>query len=770
MQRFITNLENDWLFIDKDIPGAEQPGFAAEGWKTVSVPHDWAVTRPLNRDMANGGSQGFLDRWGVGLYRRSLKLEEKKEDRRYLLDFGGIYENSTVWVNGQEAGGQLYGYTGFTLDITDYLAGGENLIAVRVDNTQQPADRWYSGAGIYRTVSLMEVPNEYLNPLDLKLSVDLEKDFSRAKVTVDIGKADAELTVKLIGGDGRSVSGAGKGSAQTELSNPVLWSAETPDLYMLEVSLTDQNDVIDSISMPIGIREIVFDKDRGMLVNGRPEKLKGVCLHQDIAGVGNAVTKSLLRQRLSVFKELGCNAIRTSHNTPSVDLLDLCDEMGFYVIDESFDKWNTGSYERYYEQEWEKDLTYMVRRDRNRACVVMWSVGNEVHAQGSAEMLRMLKNHVRAVKALDSRPVTCALSPHYSDKSGENEVFGIDNTLPIISEIAAAVDILALNYQEQWYEELREANPGLLIVGTETYLFFRGSRNNYFNFSTENPWMDVERNDYALGGFLWAGADYLGESMGYPSKGWSTGLIRSNHERKPVSWLFESYWSDKPMVHFTVQDYSLQDDMTREHWSTPRMLDCWSFPMYSRSPMPYMIFSNCEEVQLFLNGKQLDIKKPSEFEGRIITGFLPMDPGEVLVKGLNGGRVVCSHSLKTSGPAARLEFTQPEQHVDAEGIRQLILNVGAFDRDGTPCMRESGAVRFAAEGDCIIEAVDNGDMLNSESYGGDRVHMYQGTAAVILRIRGTKGPITVTAYADGMLPARASVTLDQRDAGPNPRS
>ena len=760
MQRLITNLEQDWLFIDKDIPGAEQPGIAANDWKTVCIPHDWAVSRPINRDMPEGSSQGFLDRWGIGWYRRSLSLKEKNADRRYLLEFGGIFENSTIWVNGAKAGKQLYGYTGFTLDITDYLTAGKNLIAVRVDNTLQPVDRWYSGAGIYRQVSLIEVPQVHLNPMDITVSVSLDKTCRNASIKVDAGREDVQLAVKLTNGESSVGSESGTGHTSLEISNPKLWAADTPNLYNLEVSLVEQSRILDSITLPIGIREIRFDKDLGMLVNGKPEKLKGVCLHQDIAGVGNAVTKSLLRQRLRIFKDIGCNAIRTSHNTPSTDLLDLCDEMGFYVIDESFDKWNAGSYGRYYTKEWEKDLTYMVRRDRHRACVVMWSVGNEVHTQGSKDMLEMLKNHVQAVKNLDSRPVTCALSPHYFDEAGENEVIGINSTLPIISKIASCVDILALNYQEQWYEELRKANPDLLIVGTETYLFFRGSRKNYFNFSTENPWMDVERSSYVLGGFLWAGADYLGESMGYPSKGWSAAMIRSSHVRKPISWLFESYWSDKPVVHFTVQDYTLQDDMTREHWSTPRMLDCWNFPMYARSPIPYMIFSNCEEVHLFLNGKQLDIKKPAECESRIITGFLPMDAGTVLVKGLNGGQEVCQHTLQTSQPPAKLAFAEPEQHLNAALTRQVMLNVGAFDKEDIPCLRESGAVRFAAEGDCIIEAVDNGDMLGSEPYSADRVHLYQGEAAVILRTQGKKGCITVTAYADGMLPATAELVLE----------
>ena len=490
MERMESILEAGWLFTDRPVTDGEREDCDTGGWEAVTLPHDWAVSRPLNREMPEGGPQGFLDRWGIGWYRRTLLMGKKRPGRRYLLTFEGVYENSTVWVNGRQAGGQLYGYTGFTLDVTELLRQGKNLVAVRVDNTAGPVDRWYSGAGIYRGVVFTEVNETHLDEQSLVVKTTLADNYGRATLEIDTGLPGAEVTAVLLA-DGAPVSDTASGTGSVSLTVPKVkaWSAASPHLYSLRVALWENGGEVDALTVRIGLREVAFLPGKGIFVNGRPEKLKGVCLHQDVAGVGNAVTKSLLRQRLQIFRDMGCNAIRTSHNTPSRDLLDLCDEMGFYVIDESFDKWDTGSYGRYFEAEWEKDLAYMVRRDRNRACVVMWSVGNEVDRQGSAAMLEKLGRLVGAVKALDTRPVTCALSPHYSDPDG-NTVVGIDNTLPLISEIARRVDIMAFNYQEQWYEDFHAANPDKLIVGTETYLFFRGSRNNSSTLTPKTPgWM-----------------------------------------------------------------------------------------------------------------------------------------------------------------------------------------------------------------------------------------------------------------------------------------
>ena len=754
-------LEYGWLFTDTFLSNAECFDVDTSGWKSVSIPHDWAIERPYNKDMDDGASQGYFDRWGIGFYRYMLPLSEKKEKHRYLLTFDGIYENSTVWVNEKEVGHQLYGYSGFTLDITNDIRVGDNLIVVRADNRKGPVERWYSGAGLYRKVTFSEVYERYFDEQEILVTTEIEDDYRSSVLTVDTGMVNVAVSAVLRkGGHFVTEAKSDDGILTIRLENPDLWSAGTPHLYSLELILTENSMAVDKIELPIGIRSIVFDEGKGLLVNGLQEKLKGVCLHQDIAGVGIAVTKSLLRQRLEILKKMGCNAIRTSHNTPPPELLDVCDEMGFYLIDEAFDKWDTGAYGRYFEKEWTHDLGFMMKRDRNRACVVIWSIGNEIAEQGSLHMLDITKKMISYAKKIDStRPITVALSPHYFDHSG-TEHFGIDTILPTILEIADCVDILSLNYQEQWYEDIRALRPEKLIVGSETYVFFRGSRDHYFNFSVDNPWLDVERHEYVIGGFLWPGVDYLGECREFPCRGRFGSPISSNHERKPLSYLFESYWSEKPMVHITIQDYTLRDKGDREHWNAPRMLDCWNFPMYIRTPMPYLIFTNCDEVKLSLNDRRFDIKKPTDFSSRIITGFLPMDTGTVKVEGYIDGKKVCEHKLTTAKETAKLLFDTEKVYIKKEEVQQYLLTVRAFDRDDIPVIRESAEVKFTVEGAADIVSVDSGDVTSLEPISSDKVHLFRGSASVILRVKEkATGRIIVSAYADGILSAETEIVL-----------
>jgi beta-galactosidase len=639
--------------------------------------------------------------------------------------------------------------------IGKYLAASENILSIRVKTPEGSGERWYSGAGIYRDVYLRISGKRRLDPEDVTVQTTfLPNGEAEVRVLALVGRIKASLF-----DSGALVAEAdGNGSALLLVKNPIRWSASNPHLYQLLVCQNDGEPSPDEVSFPIGLREISFDSEKGMLVNGKPEKLKGVCLHQDIGGAGIAATKNLFRQRLEVLKGLGCNAIRTSHNTPSPHLMDLCDEMGFYVIDEFTDKWTTGAYGPYFDKVWERDLSFMIKRDRNRPSVVMWSVGNEVDAQGSDSMLEKLSMLVEFAKKLDSRPVICAMSPHYTSPDGQY-IKDVDGIVKAIGKIAQRVDILGLNYQEQWYGEIRKQNPGKLIVGTETYIFFRGSRDNYFNYATSNPWLDVKESPWAIGGFLWAGADYLGESQGFPSKGWCSGIIRSNNERKPISWLFESYWSEKPTIHLTMLDYTSRDEMTREPWMCPPMLDSLNFPMFSKMALPYMIFTNCEKAKLFASGKEYEIKAPSSFDGGIITGYLPMDHEAVEAVGLNGGVEVCRHVLRRSEPASSLVFKDPSQSLSLAEGEQVLLTVNAVDRNGVPVPRESGAVSFAVEGDAEIESAFSADMLSSEPFTTCRTHLFKGAASVIVRTTKSKGRFVAKASCSGLLEAEVEISL-----------
>lgn len=769
MARIETELMEGWKFAWNER--------SDEAFSPVELPHDWAVSRPFDRNMEEGGSQGFRSRFGVGWYRKELTLSEKRENTCYYLEFGGIYENSTVWVNDQLAGGRKYGYSTFALDVTEFLQEGINRIEVRVDNTQRPSDRWYSGAGIYRTVKLIAVEKEHFNPWEVVVRTQIEG--TTAKVSVNSGLQGKTIRAELTGkNDGPVISAEGD-SEMLELTveDAGLWSAEEPNLYLLTLSLLDRDRIADQISLRIGLRTIEMIPGKGMYVNGTYTKIKGVCLHQDVGCLGIAANKEIFKKRLLALKEMGCNAIRPAHYTFSSDFLDLCDEMGFYVYEECFDKWHGGLYGRYFQTEWQSDVDAMVKRDRNHACIFMWGVGNEVENQGQESMLTTLKLLTDYVRTLDLRPVSYAMNPHFKrednadlskikdiqkfvDEVSDTEIYDNEERVERIAGIAQYVDVIGCNYQEQWYPFIHEKVPDKLILGTEVYQYFMGDQNQMQNFTDTNPVLAVQDTDYVLGSYVWTGIDYLGESMGYPAKGWGGSLIRTNGSRRPSYYLMQSYWGRKPMVHFSVMDYSLADEGVKEHWDIPMLADHWHFPQFQKTVIPYMITSNCEEVHLYLNGKRIYVPRPDACKNHVITGFLPYLPGTVEAVGLNGRAEVCRHTLRTPGMAVQLGFagdawTSDNRNgecmkVSAQRGYQLQLAVQALDDEGNPCFRESAKVRFRVEGPAKLLAVDAGELTSNEPYQSDAIHLFHGQASVMIALTGEPGRVCVYADADGM--------------------
>lgn len=769
----------------------------------VDLPHDWAVSRPFNKVMEDGMSQGFRDRWGIGWYKKTLNIEEKKKGKRYLLYFGGVYENVVLWVNGMKIGSHKYGYSSFKMDITDAVQSGDNELLMRVDNSVSPADRWYSGCGIYRDVTLRIVPENHLDLWNIQVHSKIEKIVETecakdSKETESAAKFTAAIQVET--GQSSAVQGilrliqnkeneslenevfiaeGANGMLTFYIKDAKLWSAENPNLYRLTVSTES-----DSVSLVIGLREVIFDTKKGLLVNGVSTKLKGVCLHQEAGCLGTAVTKEIWRERLTHLKKLGCNAIRAAHHTYSEEFLDLCDEMGFYVYEECFDKWKGGLYGRYFDKNWESDVEAMVKRDRNRACILIWGVGNEVENQGQDSMLAILKQLSDKVRSLDSsRPITYAMNPHFKresnvdlskikdiqqfvDEVSDTEIYDAKERVSRIAKIAEIVDIISCNYQEQWYELIHEQIPDKLILGTEVYEYFCGHYDQMQNFTEQIPSSVPFKYEYCIGSFIWTGYDYLGESMGYPAKGWSGALIHTNNEYRPIAYILKSLWSKEPVVHFSVMDYSLFDEGVKEHWDSPIYADHWHFPQFRKTLIPYMIASNCDEVHLFLNGKQFFIPRPSECKNGIITGFLPWQPGTVTVVGYQNGKEACRHEVVTPGMAVALAFDQECDHKECvstvnlgipEKKQHLLLTVRAVDENGNSCFRESGKVHFAVEGAAKIVGVDNGDICSNEPYQEDSVHLYHGCASVMLELYCKPGRVSVHAFGDGLRQAQTII-------------
>lgn len=779
----------------------------ALSFSPVDLPHDWAVSRPFNKEMDDGAPQGFRDRWGIGWYKKTVTLEEKKEGMRYLLYFGGVYENATLWVNDFEIGSHKYGYSSFQMDITDEIKAGDNELLMRVDNSVMPADRWYSGCGIYRDVALHIVPEEHLDLWEIQVHTKIEGTDAIVEVETNTtlpvqgilcpiksGGENDDVTIEVAEPNLSNIeetevffaeSSEGlDGKLQFHVKNAKLWSADDPQLYRLILSTEN-----DKVSVNIGIREVVFDAKKGMLVNGVPTKLKGVCLHQEAGCLGTAVTKEIWRERLAHLKSLGCNAIRAAHHTYAEDFLDLCDEIGFFVYEESFDKWKGGLYGRYFDKNWESDVEAMVKRDRNRACIVIWGVGNEVENQGQDSMLAILKQLSDKVRSLDSsRPITYAMNPHFKresnvdlskikdiqqfvDEVSDTEIYDAKERVSRIAKIAEIVDIISCNYQEQWYELIHEQIPDKLILGTEVYEYFCGHYDQMQNFTEQIPSAIPFEYDYCIGSFIWTGYDYLGESMGYPAKGWSGALIHTNNEYRPIAYMLKSIWSEEPVVHFSVMDYSLDDEGVKEHWDSPIYADHWHFPQFRKTLIPYMIASNCDEVHLFLNGKQFFIPRPSECKNGIITGFLPWQPGTVTVVGYQNGKEACRHEVVTPGMAVALAFDQECDHKECvstvnlgipEKKQHLLLTVRAVDENGNSCFRESGKVHFAVEGAAKIVGVDNGDICSNEPYQEDSVHLYHGCASVMLELYCKPGRVSVHAFGDGLRQAQTIIEVCEK--------
>lgn len=758
MERRETDLTDQWKFWF----GEEKTGPGTE----VELPHDWVIGTPAVRDVRET-SQGFRACRGTGWYQKELSVA-REEGRRYFLDFGGVYEKSKVWVNGTFVGGHQYGYTSFRLEITDWLRDGRNLIEVRVDSDVTPTDRWYTGAGIYRPVRLIETGLRYLDENEIVVSVSFPGgSYESAEVKVETGTA-FPVSGELCRKDLRLQAEGEQGNLIFEVPRPMLWTAEDPQLYQLKIKLRDRDGSGDSVSMKIGLRDVRFVPQKGLFVNGKSVKLRGVCLHQDAGCMGAAAKKEIWEERLKLLKEMGCNAIRAAHHIHSREFMDLCDEMGFYVYEECFDKWTGGHYGVFFETEWKSDLDGMVKRDRNRPSVMIWGVGNEVENQGQPSMLKILKTLADRVRELDgSRPVTYAMNPHFKresnvdlsrisdiqqfvDEADDTEIWDVEEKIQRIRGIGELVDIISCNYQEQWYEQIHEALPDKLILGTEIYQYFKGHPDQFKNFTEDNPSLVPERYDYVIGGMIWAGIDYLGESMGYPAKSWNGALIRTNGERKAGYYMMQSYWTKEPMVHFSVMDYSLEDEGVKDHWDIPMYADHWHFPQFRNTVIPYMIASNCEEVEVYVNDTRIYVPRPADCPNRLITGFLPWIPGRVTVVGRNDGEEVCRQETVTPGPAVQLGFDRKSGKLPACRGYQLLLTVRALDAENNPCFRESAKVRFRAEGPAKILAVDNGDAKSFEPYQETFIHMYHGCASVVVGLTGEPGRIAVYADADGM--------------------
>jgi beta-galactosidase len=773
--RKIQNFNFGWKFYKGDISDGQKPGLNDSGWRILDLPHDWSIEGPFSKDFAS--ATGYLPA-GIGWYRKSFIIPDTEKGRKVFISFDGIYNNSEVWINGTWLGKRPNGYISFQYDLTPYLKPGkENLIAVKADHTKFGDSRWYTGSGIYRDVKLI-----FTSPVHLKQwgVFALAKDVSAARAALDIevtvlnetnSKAEVRVSNYLLSGTdtvNKITEGYSLGAAspkvilqKMELVSPKLWDVDSPNLYTL-VTVVRGKGIIDSQSIQVGFRNIRFDADKGFFLNGRNMKLKGICLHHDAGTLGSAVPRQVISRRLDILKELGCNAIRTSHNPFSSDFLELCDEKGFLVIGEAFDEWelpkkkwiegwNKGTpgkdgYSADF-KEWSKtDLRDMILRDRNHPSIIMWSIGNEVDypndpythqvlnteanpqtwakydekLPNASRLGEVAKELVADVKKLDtSRPVTAGLaSALMSNETG----------------YADALDVTGYNYQEFRYAPDHQKYPKRILYGSE-------------NGMALDAWNIVADNDYVLGQFLWTGFEYLGEAGQFPSRHSTSGIIDLAGNKKPEFYFRQSLWSDKPMVFIGTTD-RLTDNGPVSLWAHKRVDPVWNWN--AGQLISVNVFTNCEEVELYLNSQSLGTKKMADFRNRTITWEVPYQSGVLKAVARTSGRELASYEIRTAGKQAVI--TAKCDVASLRGDRQDLAHISVTIND------EAGNINYSAENEITCEVsgpvrilgIEDSNPRNIEDYKDNKQKAFHGKLLIYIQSLEKSGKAKVTLSSPGL--------------------
>jgi beta-galactosidase len=786
-QRQRLSMDPGWRFTLGDPAGAERPGFDDRQWRRLDLPHDWSIEGTPRQDAPAGGRGGYFPT-GIGWYRKGFRLPAGARGREAWLEFDGVYMNSDVWINGVHLGRRPYGYLSFAYDMTRHLAPGVNVIAVRVDNSLQPNSRWYSGSGIYRHVWLSIV-----DPLHVvhwgTYVMTPRVDPAGATVVVHTRVANDRRTGRngvlrtlIVDAEGREVALTDATFSMAPRSNveiehrvqvraPRLWSVETPILYTVRSEVLDGRRVVDVVTTPFGIRSIAYDQDKGFLLNGARVKMRGVNLHHDGGAVGAAVPERVWQRRLELLRAMGANAIRTSHNPPSPEFLDLCDRLGFLVMAEAFDEWRIGKvpegYHKYFEEWFERDVTDFVHRDRNHPSIVLWSAGNEIGEQGSADGADVLRRLVDIFHREDpTRPVTTGNDNIAAD--------GHPATLAFLN----ALDVVGYNYVDRWHErrELfaerdRYDHPDWKMIGTESGSIFQSFDERYSlgddsgvvrpNYTSgmvqaERLWKWVSLRDYFAGDFIWTGIDYLGEST-WPFKGFASGALDITGYPKDAYYLYQSLWTDRPVL---------------------RLFPHWNWPGREGQVIPVLAYTTCNSLELFLNDRSLGEKRiefPAQgtsggwntYEQPVVRATtndlhlswdVPYAPGVLRAVGKGrDGTVGCQGEVRTAGAPAAIRLSAERDTVTAASGDVALVVFEIVDSAGTVVPTADNDVHVAVTGGGIV-ALDNGDLRDLEPYQTDHRHAFNGRGMAILRA-SVPGVMRVAASADGLRETSVSVQV-----------
>jgi len=771
--------------------------FDDSNWRKVTLPHDWAIEGPFKQEYP--GETGKLKWWGAVWYRKHFTLPAADAGKQIYLDVDGAMSYASVWVNGQFAGGWPYGYASFRVDLTPFVKpGAENVIAIRLDSPVE-SSRWYPGSGIYRNVWLVKTEKVHVAQWGVTVTTSqVSKENATVKVQFNIlnqpgtwGHMRASVRLFKLNSDG-SRSGDAAAEllseikipdgvdaiipAQFVIRRPQLWSVQQPNRYVAVTGITQDGKVIDEVETPFGIRTCEFTKDNGFLLNGERVPLNGVCNHHDLGALGSAINVRALERQLEILKGMGCNAIRTSHNPPAPELLDLCDRMGFVVMDETFDMWaakkKRNDYHLLYPDWHEADVRALVRRDRNHPSIVLWSIGNEIPEQANTNRFPIARELVSLVHEEDpTRPVTAGCNHVVAGYNGFQNI----------------IDAFGFNYKPMEYPKFRATSPNIPLYSSESSSCI-SSRGEYFFPVSEDKSLGMadfqmssydlyaprwamtpdtefrgqDENPFVAGEFVWTGFDYLGEPTPYNSdlsnlNNYSdpADKARAEAELKAMGRIRtpsrSSYFGIVDLAGFPKDRYYLYQARWRPDHPMAHILPHWNWPERVGQVTPVFVYTSGDEAELFLNGKSLGRKTKGKLEYRLRWNDVIYQPGELKVVAYKNGKQWATDVMKTTGPAAKLALTPDRKEINADGKDLSFITVTVADKDGLLVPRSKQQIKFKIEGPGEIVATDNGDATSFESFQAPERKAFNGLALVIVRAKpGQTGKITLRAEAEGL--------------------
>ena len=780
-QRKRESFNSNWQFKLDSTNDYSKEATNVNSWRTLNLPHDWSIEFAFDSTSPTGNGGGAL-RGGIGWYRKKFMVPVSSKYKIISIDFDGVYLNSEVWINGHYLGLRPYGFSSFRYNLTPYLKYGaeNNVIAVKVDNLKQPNSRWYTGSGIYRNVWLVTTAKTYIDHWGTFITTPVISERSAAvHITTNIRRVtnqqkNISITSSIYNAEGKEVvrkttpgislkDTVSSFMQELNVPFPKLWSDTKPYLYKVVTQIVSDGRIADNYITFMGIRSFEFDLNKGFLLNGKQVKINGVCDHHDLGCLGAAINTRALERQLEILKAMGCNGIRTSHNPPAPELLDLCDKMGFIVMDEAFDMWKKQKNPYDYHLVWDawhkKDLQDLVLRDRNHPSVFMWSIGNEIPEQWDSTGITIGRELAAIVKELDpTRPVTSA----FNDPQPGNKIYQ-----------SGALDLVGFNYHHQNFANFQKTFPGQKFIGTETVSaletrgqydlipsdsirrwpkrwdkpFNEGNKDltvsAYDNVSApwgsthEETWKEIKKYGFLSGQYIWTGFDYIGEPTPYPWPARSSyfGIVDLAGFPKDVYYMYQSEWTNKNVLHI----------LPHWNWKHGDTVDVWAY------------YNNADEVELFLNGKSFGIKK-KEGDALHIMWRLPFQPGSLKAISRKNGKIVLTKKLATAGPAYKIELSADRIIIASGGDDLCFITIKVLDKNGNLVPDAANLVHFEVTGAGTITGVDNGNQTSMESFKDNKRKAFNGMCLVVLRSANSKGNIVLKATAAGLQTAQINIT------------